>query len=128
MSDKPNILAVDDSRTMRGMLQHVLSNAGFNVETAEDGVDGLEKLEEKSDDVLPDLIISDINMPRLDGFGFVEGVRSKTEYRGIPILILTTESAPEMKNRARKAGASGWIVKPFNEELLVGAIRKVLAH
>ena len=124
MDRKPNILAVDDSRTMRGMLQHVLVNAGFNVETAEDGVDGLEKLEDK----VPDLIISDINMPRLDGFGFVEGVRSKSEFRGIPILILTTESAPEMKDRARRAGASGWIVKPFDEALLVGAIRKVLAH
>jgi two-component system chemotaxis response regulator CheY len=124
MDRKPNILAVDDSRTMRGMLQHVLVSAGFNVETAEDGVDGLEKLEDK----VPDLIISDINMPRLDGFGFVEGVRSKSEFRGIPILILTTESAPEMKDRARRAGASGWIVKPFDEALLVGAIRKVLAH
>lgn len=124
MDQKPNILAVDDSRTMRGMLQHVLVNAGFNVETAEDGVDGLEKLENST----PDLIISDINMPRLDGFGFVEGVRAKSEFRGIPILILTTESAQEMKDRARRAGASGWIVKPFDEELLVGAIRKVLAH
>lgn len=124
MTDKPTILAVDDSRTMRGMLQHVLVNAGFDVETAEDGQYGLEKL----DECIPDLIISDINMPRLDGFGFVEGVRARPELRGIPILILTTESDPAMKERARRAGAAGWIVKPFNEVNLIGAIRKVLAH
>jgi len=115
------ILAVDDSRTMRNLLNVALSDAGYSVDLAEDGQDGLERLENSD----PDVIITDINMPRLDGFGFIEAVRTKIRDRVLPILVLTTESAPELKARARNAGATGWIVKPFDEEKLVWAIERV---
>ena len=117
------VLAVDDSRTMRDMLRMALSSAGFEVILAEDGEDGLEVLSQSS----PDVIITDINMPKLDGFGFIEGARRSLDHRGVPILVLTTESAPELKQRARDAGASGWIVKPFDKEKLVTVIRRVAA-
>ncbi|MBF9044313.1 response regulator [Rhodobacterales bacterium HKCCE4037] len=116
-----NILAIDDSRTMRNLLKAALSNAGFDCTLAEDGADGLRQFEESD----PDVVITDINMPHLDGFGFIEGARALTRDRIVPILVLTTESAPEMKARARSAGATGWIVKPFDEEKLVWAIQRV---
>jgi two-component system chemotaxis response regulator CheY len=118
------ILTVDDSRTMRDMLKLALSGAGYRVIQAEDGVHGLEVL--KSGEP-PQVIVTDINMPRMDGFGFIENVRRDEAYRGIPILVLTTESDAEKKERARRAGATGWIVKPFNPEKLVDAIRRVAA-
>jgi len=120
---KKKILAVDDSRTMRDMLYYALSDAGFSVEVADDGQDGLEKLHE----VQPNVIITDINMPRLDGFGFIEQVRKDTVHRTIPILVLTTESAASLKERARSAGATGWIVKPFDQTKLISAIERVVA-
>ncbi len=122
MSNK-TILTVDDSRTMRDMLRLALIDAGFDVIQAEDGVHGLEVLEGST----PDVIITDINMPRMDGFGFIEGVRNHARYRGVPILVLTTESDPAKKDRARQAGATGWIVKPFTPTKLVDAIRRVAA-
>jgi two-component system chemotaxis response regulator CheY len=115
------VLAVDDSRTMRDMLKLSLSEAGFTLHLAEDGVHGLEVLA----DISPDAIISDINMPRLDGFGFIEAVRAQSKHRTTPILVLTTESAPELKARARAAGATGWIVKPFDPPKLVKALHMV---
>ncbi|MEM9170305.1 MAG: response regulator [Pseudomonadota bacterium] len=117
------VLAVDDSRTMREMLRLALGDAGFDVSLAEDGEDGLVVLENAE----PDVIITDINMPKLDGFGFIDGVRKTERHRATPILVLTTESAEELRQRARKAGASGWIVKPFNKDKLVAAIRRVAA-
>lgn len=117
------ILTVDDSRTMREMLRIALADAGFNVVQAEDGVQGLEVLETVS----PDAIITDINMPRMDGFGFIESVRIHETHRALPILVLTTESDDQKKDRARRAGATGWIVKPFNPAKLVDAIRRVTA-
>ena len=116
-----NILAVDDSRTMRDMLALALGEAGYTVRLAEDGQDALDALADFS----PDAIISDINMPRLDGFGFVAAVRRIARYRATPILVLTTESAPELKARARAAGATGWIVKPFDAPKLVRALQMV---
>ena len=116
-----HVLAVDDSRTMRGMLNMALTSAGFEVTLAEDGIDGLEKLA----GIAPDVIISDINMPRMDGFGFIEAVRGDAGRAGLLIVAVTTESAPELKARARDLGATGWIVKPFDEVKLVAAIRRV---
>ncbi len=87
------------------------------------GVEGLEVLEGCN----PDVIVTDINMPRLDGFGFIEGVRRNEKYRAVPILVLTTESDAEKKNRARQAGATGWIVKPFDPAKLIDAIERVTA-
>lgn len=117
------ILTVDDSRTMRDMLKMALVEAGYDVVQAVDGLDGLEVLK----GTVPDVIVTDINMPKLDGFGFIEAVRALQKFRGVPILVLTTESDQEKKARARSAGATGWIVKPFNPEKLVSAIRRVLA-
>jgi two-component system, chemotaxis family, chemotaxis protein CheY len=117
------VLTVDDSRTMRQMLREALIGAGFNVIQAEDGVNGLEVLEGET----PDVIITDINMPRMDGFGFIEGVRNTQRHRAVPILVLTTESDAAKKDRARSAGATGWIVKPFDPDKLVNAIRRVTA-
>lgn len=115
------ILAIDDSRTIREMLRQTLTNGGFEVHVAEDGVDGLEKLP----DVLPDVVITDINMPRMDGFGVIEAIRAASEFAGMPILVLTTESAQELKDRARNSGATGWIVKPFDDSKLIGTIRRI---
>lgn len=120
-TDTKTILTVDDSRTMRDMLRFALAEAGYRVVQAIDGIDGLEQLQAQGADV----IITDINMPNLDGLGFIERVRSDPLRRATPILVLTTESEPEVKERARKAGATGWIVKPFNPGKLVDAIRRV---
>lgn len=116
-----SVLAVDDSRTIRDMLGLALGSAGIEVHLAEDGIAGLEALE----GLTPDAIISDINMPRLDGFGFIEAVRRLERFRATPILVLTTEAAPELRARARAAGATGWIVKPFDPPKLVRALHMV---
>jgi two-component system chemotaxis response regulator CheY len=105
------------------MLRMALLGAGFRVIEAVDGLDGLQVLAGEQ----PDVIITDINMPNLDGFGFIEAVRADSQNRGTPILVLTTESDPEKKARAREAGATGWIVKPFSPDKLVSAIRRVAA-
>ena len=118
-----SILTVDDSQTMRDMLLLALEDAGFRVTQACDGLEGLEALRDET----PDVIITDINMPRLDGFGFIEKVRADPRYRATPILVLTTESEADRKDRAKKLGATGWIVKPFNTAKLVEAIRRVAA-
>jgi two-component system chemotaxis response regulator CheY len=123
MSATKTILTVDDSQTMRDMLRAALSDMGHRVVQAVDGLDGVESLESAQ----PDVIITDINMPRMDGFGFIETVRKDPRHRATPILVLTTESDPERKERARSAGATGWIVKPFDPEKLADAIRRVTA-
>jgi len=117
------VLTVDDSRSMRDMLKHSLVEAGYRVIQAEDGMHGLEVLNSES----PDVIITDINMPRLDGFGFIEAVRKEACWRAVPMLVLTTEMDTEKKLRAKNAGANGWIVKPFDPVNLVAAIRRVTA-
>ncbi|WP_176249244.1 MULTISPECIES: response regulator [unclassified Sulfitobacter] len=116
-----SILAVDDSRTMRDLLRLTLEEAGFLVTTAEDGADGVDKVIENK----PDVIITDINMPVMDGFGLIEAVRNGVCGTSVPILVLSTESSPELKDRARNIGATGWIVKPFNDTTLISAIRRV---
>ncbi|MVA98415.1 response regulator [Nitratireductor sp. CAU 1489] len=117
------ILTVDDSRTIREMLRATLMEAGMEVLQAEDGMQGLEVLQ----GARPDVIVTDINMPRMDGFGFIEAVRGSDQHRAIPILVLTTESVDDKKDRARRLGATGWIVKPFDPAKLVNAINRVAA-
>ena len=117
------ILAIDDSRTIREMLRMALGSAGFDVHLASDGQEGIEVLPQ----VAPDIVITDINMPRLDGFGVIEAIRGGTTLNTLPILVLTTESAQDLKDRARNAGATGWIVKPFDDAKLIGAIRRIAA-
>ncbi len=116
-----SVLAVDDSRTMRDMITLALSSEGFDVSLAEDGEHGLEVL----DGIDPDVIITDINMPKLDGFGFIDAVRDRDDTKTTPILVLTTESSADLKARAREAGATGWIVKPFAQDKLIRALHMV---
>ena len=117
------ILAVDDSLTMREMLRQTLTEAGFDVVLAEDGLDALDRLPGAD----PDLVLTDLNMPRMDGFGLIGAIRGGPHAARVPILVLTTESAASLKDRARLAGATGWITKPFDEESLVSTIRRVAA-
>ncbi|HQS69294.1 MAG: response regulator [Novosphingobium sp. 28-62-57] len=123
MSNALRILTVDDSASMRALLLHALSSRGFDVVQADDGQAALQWL--VTNDV--DVIITDINMPRLDGFGLIERLRSGERHCDRPILVLSTESSDEKKARARAAGATGWIVKPFDADKLVAAVRRV-AH
>lgn len=116
-----NILAIDDSLTIREMVREVLSSAGFSVTTANDGQDGVAVFEQDQYDA----VITDINMPKMDGFGVIEHIRGGVVNARVPILVLTTESGPALKERARKAGATGWIVKPFEDEGLISVIRRV---
>jgi two-component system, chemotaxis family, chemotaxis protein CheY len=115
------ILTVDDSASMRALLKAALTAQGFTVESAVDGEHGLERMHE----VKPDLLITDINMPKMDGFELIGAVREKAEFRGTPILVLSTEFSDDKKTRARDAGATGWITKPFDAEKLGTAIRRV---
>ena len=117
------VLAIDDSRTIRDMVRLTLEREGIETTLAEDGLHGIEVLDGL--EMRPDAILTDLNMPRLDGFGFIERIRKQEKYSGIPILVLTTENARELKLRARAAGATGWIVKPFDPARLVGALRTV---
>ena len=115
------ILTVDDSASMRALLKASLTAQGFRIEGAEDGEHGLARMHE----VQPDLLITDINMPKMDGFELIEAVRGVPEFRGTPILVLSTEFSDDKKSRARNAGATGWITKPFDAEKLGAAIRRV---
>jgi len=117
------ILTIDDSKTMRDMLMLTLSNNGFEVLQAVDGLDGLDVLGRETVDV----VITDINMPKMDGYGVIQHMRERPEYDDLPILVLTTESDQEKKERARKLGATGFIIKPFNPTGLVDVLRKVAA-
>jgi two-component system chemotaxis response regulator CheY len=121
MSQTTRILTVDDSASMRALLQHALNDSGFEVVQADDGIAALEWLAANEVDV----IITDINMPRLDGFGLIERLRAGERHCDRPILVLSTESSDEKKARARAAGATGWIVKPFDPEKLAAAVRRV---
>jgi len=122
VSTKVKILAVDDSRTIREMIKLTLVNGGCEVCTAVDGIDGLSKIEE----FRPDLVITDINMPNLDGFGVIEKIRSGKICSRVPILVLTTESGADLKGKAREMGATGWIVKPFEDKKLLDVISLVV--
>jgi len=115
------ILTIDDSKTIRDMLMLTLSDAGFDVLQAVDGQDGLDVL---GDDRV-DVIITDINMPRMDGYEVIRQLRKNSVHKATPILVLTTESDVEKRNLARDAGATGWMVKPFDPERLIATVRKV---
>ncbi len=115
------ILAVDDSTSMRQLVGFTLRGAGYTVIEASDGQDALEKLK-----VPINLVLTDLNMPRLDGLGLTRAIRATTDYRYTPILLLTTESDPARKLEAKAAGATGWLVKPFQPEQLLATIKKVL--
>jgi len=118
------ILVVDDSMVLRSSVKYTLTGAGLDVAEAKDGKEGLEVLSTLSrEGRRPSMIISDINMPNMDGITFIKEVK-KTDARHVPILVLTTESQPHMKEEGRNAGAAGWLVKPFREEQLIAVIKK----
>lgn len=119
----PRILAVDDSPSMREMVSVTLTSAGFEVEQAEDGLAALELAKRQR----YDLVITDVNMPNMDGITLVRELRGKPNYKFVPLLILTTEASAERKQQGRNAGATGWLVKPFNPDRLIATVRKVLS-
>lgn len=116
------ILAVDDSASMRQMVTFTLKGAGFDVIEAADGQQALDKAKTTT----VDLVLSDVNMPVMDGIELVKNLRTLPAYKFTPILMLTTESAGDKKTQGKSAGATGWLVKPFNPEQLLATIRKVL--
>lgn len=116
------ILAVDDSASMREMVSFTLKSAGFEVTEAEDGVDALSKANGSSFN----LVLADVNMPNMDGITLIKELRSLPSYKFTPMLMLTTEAGAEKKAEGKAAGATGWIVKPFNPDQLVATIKKVL--
>lgn len=115
------ILTVDDSASVRQMVSFTLRAAEYGVAEAVDGCDALTKL---SRDI--HLIITDLNMPRMDGIELIRQIRTKSEHKYVPILVLTTESQVAKKQEAKAAGATGWIVKPFQPEQLLAVVRRVL--
>ena len=117
-----SILAVDDSASMRKMVAFTLTGAGFHVVEAVDGQDAFEKAQTHS----IDLVLTDQNMPNLDGLGLTRKLREQAKFKTIPILILTTESSDQMKQAGRSAGATGWMVKPFDPAKLIEVIKKVI--
>lgn len=123
--DKPTmakrILTIDDSKTIRDMLMLTLSDAGFDVLQAVDGKDGVDVLGRERVDV----VITDINMPNMDGYQVIRHLRGDPAHKNTPILVLTTESDADKKNLAREAGATGWMVKPFDPDRLIATVNKV---
>jgi two-component system chemotaxis response regulator CheY len=116
------VLTVDDSGSVRQMVSFTLRNAGYAVTEAADGRQGLEKAKGQKFD----LVITDLNMPVMGGIEMITGMRQLPGYSFTPILMLTTESQPEKKDAGRKAGATGWIVKPFQAEQLIAVVQKLV--
>jgi two-component system, chemotaxis family, chemotaxis protein CheY len=116
------ILAVDDSASMRQMVAFTLKSAGFDVAEAEDGQAALDLAKTEKFR----LVLADVNMPRMDGITLVKNLRTLADYKFTPLLMLTTESTPEKKMEGKAAGATGWLVKPFNPEQLVATVQRVL--
>jgi two-component system chemotaxis response regulator CheY len=117
-----SILTVDDSASIRMTTKIALTNAGYQVTEAVDGLDGLTKAKAGNFD----LIVTDLNMPNMNGLEMIEALRQTGAHTGVPIIFLTTESDADMKTRAKAAGATGWITKPFDPETLVKIAKKVL--
>lgn len=115
------VMTVDDSASVRQMVAMTLKNAGYSVVEASDGKDALSKLQGKVD-----MIITDLNMPNMDGITLIKSVRAQASYKFIPIIMLTTESQAGKKQEGKEAGATGWIVKPFKPEDLLAVVQKVL--
>lgn len=116
------ILAVDDSASMRQMVSFTLKGAGYDVIEAVDGEDALAKAKTST----PDLVLADVNMPKMDGITLIQELRKLPNYKLIPMLMLTTESTAEKKALGKSAGATGWLVKPFDPDKLLATIKKVV--
>jgi two-component system, chemotaxis family, chemotaxis protein CheY len=118
------VLVVDDSATVRQQVAMALQQAGYEIVEAVDGADGLSKLSNDSD---ISMVICDINMPLMNGLEMIEQIARSTTIRKVPIVMLTTEGQPALIQRARQAGAKGWLVKPFKPDLLLAAVNKLTA-
>jgi two-component system, chemotaxis family, chemotaxis protein CheY len=116
------VLTVDDSASIRQMVSFTLKSAGYEVVEANDGEDGLNKAKQKA----VDLVLTDQNMPRMDGLTLIKNLRMLPNYRSTPILMLTTESSDAMKTAGKAAGATGWLVKPFDPQKLLEVVKKVI--
>jgi len=116
------ILAVDDSASIRQMVTFTLKSSGYEVIEAVDGMDGLEKAKTKT----VNLVLTDQNMPRMDGLTLIKNLRALPSYKTVPILMLTTESSDAMKAQGKAAGATGWLVKPFDPPKLLEVVKKVI--
>ncbi len=116
------IMTVDDSASVRQMVGFTLRGAGYQVLEAVDGKDALAKL----NGAAAHMVVTDLNMPNMDGISLIRALRANPTYRFIPIIMLTTESQAQKKQEGKAAGATGWIVKPFNPEQLLAVVRKVL--
>jgi two-component system chemotaxis response regulator CheY len=116
------VLIVDDSQTVRQQVARALNMAGYDVLEAVDGVDGQAKVDESVA-----MVILDINMPRMNGLELLEAIKRDAKNANLPVVMLTTEGHPQLIERAKKAGAKGWIIKPFKAELLVAAVTKLIA-
>ena len=114
-------LVVDDSVTMQEMVAMALTRAGFEVKRASNGKEGLASL-----NGVFDLIITDLNMPEMDGITFIKNVRTMAAHRFTPVLVLTTEGGADRKDQGRVAGATGWLTKPFDPEKLLAVVKKVV--
>lgn len=117
-----SVLAVDDSASMRQMVSFTLKGAGYDVVEAADGVEALTMAQRQS----VDLVVTDVNMPNMDGITLIKELRGLPAYKFTPMLMLTTESGSEKKQQGKAAGATGWIVKPFNPDQLLATVKKVL--
>lgn len=122
MTEGKTILTVDDSGSLRQMVSFVLKDAGYDVVEAIDGQDGLEKAKARH----IDLVLTDQNMPGMDGLGLIRALRTMKKYQSVPILMLTTETGDDIKAQGRAAGATGWIVKPFDPARLTEVVRKLI--
>ena len=116
------VLAIDDSASIRQMVTFTLKSSGYEVVEAVDGMDGLEKAKGKTFN----LILTDQNMPRMDGLTLIKNLRALPQYKTVPVLMLTTESSDTMKQQGRAVGATGWLVKPFDPQKLVEVVKKVI--
>ncbi|NGZ07195.1 MAG: response regulator [Magnetococcales bacterium] len=116
------ILSVDDSPSMRQSIKLTLAVRGYRIIEAVDGLDGLDKAQQQP----VDLVITDLNMPRMGGLEFIDALRQLPDYKGVPILFVTTETDEALRARAREAGATGWLTKPFAPEVLLKVVRRLL--
>ena len=116
------VLAIDDSASIRQMVAFTLKSSGYEVIEAVDGQDGLDKAKAR----VVNLVLTDQNMPRMDGLTLIKSLRAMPQYKAVPILMLTTESSDAMKSQGRAAGATGWLVKPFDPQKLIEVVKKVI--
>lgn len=117
-----SILSVDDSASMRQMVKLTLAGAGYDVSEAADGSEALSFARGR----MVNMVVTDLNMPVMDGLALIRELRKLPSYKGVPIIFLTTETEEDKKRQAREAGATGWITKPFQQEQLLAVVRKVL--